>query len=85
MRAHPVDQPYFPGMIHGNDALERDTWPKLRLTMAYKGKICLHPVVPYELVHLLDLPKLPQDKIFFYCVDEERVCKEIARGPLSRI
>lgn len=63
----------------------RETWPKLRLTMAYDGKICLHPVVPYELVHLLDLPKLPQDKIFFYYVDEEWVCKAIARGPLSRM
>ena len=39
--------------------------------------------VPYELGHLLDLPKLPQDKIFFYYVDEEWVCKDIARGPLS--
>jgi hypothetical protein len=39
-------------------------------------------VVPYELVHLLDLPKLPQDKTFFYYVDEEWVCKEIKQGPL---
>lgn len=85
VKASPADQPYFPGLVHGNNILERDTWLKLRLTMAYNGKTCLHPVVPYELVHLLDLPKLPQDKIFFYYVDGEWVCKEIARGPLSPI
>lgn len=83
VKATPTNQPYFPGIVHGHEVLERDTWPKLRLTMAYNGKICLHPVVPYELMHLLDLPKLPQDKICFYYVDEEWVCKEIARGPLS--
>jgi hypothetical protein len=82
VKASPTNQPYFPGMVHRHDVQERDTWPKLRLTMAYSGKVCLHPVVPYELVHLLDLPKLPQDKIFFYFVDEEWVCREIGRGLL---
>ena len=78
----PTDQPYFPGTVRGHDMSERDTWPKMRLTMAYHGRLCLHPVVPYELVHLLDLPKLPQDKIFFYYVEEKWVCEEIERGPL---
>lgn len=82
VKASPTNQPYFPGTIHGRNVLEVQTWPELRLTMAYKGKICLHPVVPYDLVHLLDLPKLPQDKVFFYYVEEEWVCKEIERGPL---
>ena len=82
VKASPTNQPYFPGKVHRRDVQETDTWPKLRLTMAYKGKICLHPVVPYELVHLLDLPKLPQDKMFFYFVDEEWVCREMGRGPL---
>lgn len=83
VKASPANQPYFPGTVHGRNKGERQTWPKLRLTMAYNGRECLDAVVPYELVHLLDLPKLPQDKIFFYYVDKEWVCKEIARGPLS--
>jgi hypothetical protein len=82
MKASSAYQPYFPGNMHGHEVSERDTCPRLRLTMAYNGRICLHPVVPYELVHLLDLPKLPQDKTFFYYVDEEWVCKEIKQGPL---
>ena len=82
VKASPADQPYFPGKVHRRDVQETDTWPKLLLTMGYKDTICLHPVVPYELVHLLDLPKLPQDKMFFYFVDEEWVCREMGRGPL---
>jgi hypothetical protein len=82
VKASPTNQPYFPGAVHGHNKREKQIWPKLRLTMAYHGRLCLHPVVPYELVHLLDLPKLPQDKIFFYYVEEKWVCEEIERGPL---
>jgi hypothetical protein len=82
VKASPANEPYFPGTTHGHEVSERDTYPRLRFTMAYSGRICLHPVVPYELVHLLDLSKLPQDKTFFYYVEEEWVCREIKRGPL---
>ena len=84
VKASPINQPYFPGTVHGRGVSERRsrTWPKLRLTMTYDGSLCLHPVVLYELMHLLDLPKLPQNKTFFYYVEEEWVCREIGRGPL---
>jgi hypothetical protein len=82
MKTSPINQPYFPGTVHGRHKREEQTWPKLRLTMAYDGTMCLDPVVPYELIHLLDLPKLPQDKIFFYFIEEEWVCREVRRGPL---
>lgn len=75
-------QPHFPGTVYAPQVVERDTWPELRLTTAYDGSKCFHPVVPYELVHLLDLPKLPQNKGFFYYVEEEWVCREIEQGPL---
>ena len=82
IKTWPTSQPYFPGIVHEHDTQEWRTWPKLRLTMTWDNGKCFHPVVPYELVHLLDLPRLPQDKIFFYYVDEEWVCREIKRGPL---
>lgn len=50
--------------------------------MAYDDSKCFYPVVPYELVYLLDLPKLPQHKGFFYYVEEEWVCGKIEQGPL---
>ncbi|GAB7327298.1 hypothetical protein MBLNU13_g11181t1 [Cladosporium sp. NU13] len=82
VESSPANQPYFPGTFYAPQVLERDTWPELRLTMAYNGSQCLHPVVPYELVHLLGLPKLPQNKGFFYYVEEQWACKEIEQGPL---
>lgn len=48
VESSPADQPYFPGTVYALEVLERDTWPKLRLTMAYDGSQCLHPVVPYD-------------------------------------
>lgn len=77
----PANQPYFPGKVYGH--LRVTEVPMLRFTMAYDGSNAFHPVVPYQLVHLLDLPKLLASKIFFYYVEENWVCRVIRRGPPS--
>lgn len=80
VKASSSKQPFFPGSNYVPRLTERLTWPELRLTMVWDDCQALHPTVPYEQVHLLGLPKLPQDKIFFYYVRELWVQKAISEG-----
>ena len=77
VRAAPVDQPFFPVKAYSQLA-----WPKLRLTKTWEGGKARRPTLPHEKVHVLDLPKLPQEEIFFYYANGQWVGKAIREGSL---